>query len=74
MASSAVDIAKDLGRKLVNRVETRLGDDWGAVKGAARAEARQDRAEFRYLTGSRGSKKAGKPDPRKYPRASGNGR
>ncbi len=74
MASSVYDTAADLGRKLVNRAETVVGDDARALKGVAEREVKQDRAMYRYYTGSSGSKKARKPDPRKYPKTRSSGR
>jgi hypothetical protein len=69
MASSVTDTAKDLGRKLVDRVETVAGDDYREAKKRVSDSARELRSEYRYYTGSGGSKKARKPDPRKYPKS-----
>jgi hypothetical protein len=74
MASSVADTAADLGRKAVNRVETVTGDDAREIKSRANHVMREFRNDYRYYTGSSGSKKTRKPDPRKYKRASGNGR
>jgi hypothetical protein len=75
MASSVTDTAADLGRKLVNRVKTVTGDDAREVQRRAYHAGRELRSDYRYYTGSGGSKKARKPDPRKYPKArSGGGR
>lgn len=74
MASSAYDTAADLGRKLVNRAETVARDDWGGIKDRANIAARESRIDYRRLTGSNGSKKARKPDPRKYPKPRSSGR
>jgi hypothetical protein len=59
---------------LVNRAETKAGDDARALKGVAAREVKQDRAMYRYYTGSSGSKKARKSDPRKYPKPRASGR
>lgn len=74
MASNLVNTAMDLGRKAVNRFESRLGDDVREAKSRASNVAREFGIDYRRLTGSNGSKKTRKPDPRKYPRASGSGR
>lgn len=70
MAASATDTVKDLGRRLVNRAETVVGDD--AREGVRRAKhvAREMRNDYRYYSGNRKTKK---PDPRKYSRQSGRG-
>jgi len=45
MASSAIDTATDLGRKVVNRAQTVVGDDWREVKRQARDFAKTFRSE-----------------------------
>jgi hypothetical protein len=51
MASSLTNTAAHLGRKLVNRAETVVGDDWREAKKRANDFVRSDRAEFRRITG-----------------------
>lgn len=64
MASSVADTASDLGRKLVNRVETVVGDDWREAKKRAGHAARELATPPYYYT----PRKPQKPDPRKYPK------
>jgi hypothetical protein len=73
MASSVVDTAKDVGRKLVNRAETVASEDWGGIKDRAKFAARVFR-EGPFSTGRGGSRKTRKPDPRKYPKPRSSGR
>jgi hypothetical protein len=68
MASSVSGTAADLGRKLVNRVETVVGDDWREAKKRTKHAARQFSAD--YYT----PRKPQKPDPRKYPKPRSGGR
>lgn len=63
MASSATSTAADFGRKLVNRVKTVAGDDAREIRDRAKTYVQGFRSEYRFLTGSRGSKKARKRDP-----------
>ena len=69
MASSIADTAKDLGRKVIDRAETVVGRDWEHAKRGVERQVKSDRAMYRYYTGSSDSKKARKPDPRKYPKS-----
>jgi hypothetical protein len=64
-----------MASSLTDTVVNRLRDDWGEAKNRAKHVAREFRIDYHRLTGSDGSKKARKPDPRKYPKArSGGGR
>lgn len=78
MASSAIDsalnTASDLGRKLVNRAQTVVGDDARALWNGANKVGREYAMDYDRLTGGQRSKKARKPDPRKYKGRSKGGR
>jgi len=63
MAQSVTDTASDLGRKLVKRAETVVGDDAREAERRLRSAARSVRADYRYVTGS-GPLTARKPAPR----------
>ena len=65
MASSITDSATNLGRKLVNRIETVEGDDWREAKRRARNAVRSVRDDYRYFTGSSGPSKSAKRSPAK---------
>lgn len=68
MASSVADTAADLGRKLVNRAETVVGDDWREAKKRAKHVAREFSPNYYTPAKNR------KPDPRKYPKPRSGGR
>jgi hypothetical protein len=65
MASSATDTVKDLGRRLVNRAETVVGDD-------AREVVKRAKHVYRETVTGNTRKPKKKPDPRKYPTRSSN--
>jgi hypothetical protein len=73
MASSVLDRASDLGRKAVNRVETVLGDDAREAVRRVKSVARDSRADYRYITGNRGSSKGRKTAASNGRKSSGRG-
>jgi hypothetical protein len=64
MASSVVDTASNLGRKLVDRAKTDVGRDWDAIKKGAKDVTRSARWDYRYATGGNKQSKARKSSSR----------
>lgn len=64
MPSSVTDTAKDIGRKLVNRAETVVGDDAREAVKRAKYVVQDARSDYRYFTGS-GRKKTAPKSGRK---------